>query len=179
MSISRRRLLTCSAAAGAAILAGSYWTQRWEHIVIHHSAGTRGDIALLQRVHRERQAHDPIKAIPYHYVIGNGHGMPMGAIGRDWRSEFHLWGSHVSARNKDRNFRGLGICMIGNFDITPVPEPQYQALVMLLADLMARYRITTANINGHGLIAGEKTLCPGRYFPMHRLQDDLQRLPGM
>jgi len=36
------------------------------YIVIHHSAGEHGNIEFLKQVHRERQANDPIDAIPYH-----------------------------------------------------------------------------------------------------------------
>jgi len=88
-----------------------YWPNRWKYIVVHHSGGSYGDIEFLQRVHRERQPNDPIDAIPYHFVIGNGNGLEMGEIASDWRQEKNIWGSHVSAKNRDKNYRGLGICL--------------------------------------------------------------------
>jgi hypothetical protein len=72
---------------------------------------------------------DPIDAIAYHYIIGNGNGLGMGEIASDWRQSYNLWGAHVSISNLDHNFRGIGICLIGNFENGEVPLAQYQALV--------------------------------------------------
>lgn len=171
----RRRVL--AGISGAALLAGTgWWSQRWQYIIIHHSAGTYGNLAFLQKVHRERQPHDPIDAMPYHYVIGNGNGMVLGEVAQDWRTDMHIWGTHVSARNRDRNFRGLGICLIGNFDQHPVPALQYQALRNLVSTLMQQYGIRAENVSGHGHTRGEQTRCPGKYFPMERLLAELAQL---
>ncbi len=170
----RRRFLTLAAAAGTALIAGSwYWPHRWKYIVVHHSAGDFATIESLQEVHRERQPGDPIDAIPYHYVIGNGNGIGMGEIANDWRSDFNIWGTHVSARNKAHNFAGIGICLVGNFEVSPVPEPQFEALLMLTKELMARYDIGPTDVGFHGKIDGESTKCPGRLFPFGRFRDAL------
>ena len=150
-----------------------YWPNRWNYIVVHHSAGNFGTIEFLQQVHRTRQKGDPVDAIPYHYVIGNGNGLKMGQVASDWRKEYHIWGAHVSNRNRDRNFRGIGICLIGNFDKHQVPERQYQVLVQLSKMLKAEYFIQISNVSGHGYTPGEKTKCPGKYFPMERFLSDV------
>ena len=162
----RRFLITSSLVLGAAGLGGVYWANRWKYIVIHHSAGSYGTIDLLQRVHRQRQANDPIDAIPYHYIIGNGNGLRLGEVASDWRQALDLWGAHVSANNVERNFLGIGICLIGNLEKAPVPPQQFQALVALTRRLMVRYDIAPANVTGHGMLDGEVTKCPGQYFPM-------------
>ena len=173
-SNSRRRFLRLAVSGSVLTALGAwYWPTRWNYIVIHHSAGNFGNIQFLQEVHRRRQAGDPIDAIPYHYVIGNGNGMKMGEVASDWRKHNNLWGAHVSGNNRDRNFRGLGICMIGNFEKNPVPELQYQALLNLCRQLMDEYQIPLENISGHGHTKGESTLCPGKHFPMERLLKDL------
>ena len=175
--INRRRLIKwVIAGAGVSALGAFYWPNRWRYIVIHHSAGNYGNLEFLQQVHRERQSGDPIDAIPYHYVIGNGNGMEMGEIVSDWRQENHLWGAHVSGKNSDINFRGIGICMIGNFEEYQVPEPQYQSLLSLCQSLIKEYPISVAKISGHGLTPGESTLCPGKLFPMDRLIRELAAL---
>ncbi len=173
----RRRTFLFSAAALAVSGAATslYWPERWKYIVIHHSAGSFGNIEFLQRVHRERQPYDPIDAIPYHYIIGNGNGMEMGEVASDWRQHHNIWGSHVSANNKDINFRGIGICLIGNFEEHPVPEPQYQSLLQLTRQLIIRYSIELDNISGHGLTDAEHTQCPGEHFPIDRLYMDLKQ----
>jgi len=82
-TIKRRKLLKWGIALASTAAIGSlYWPNRWNYIVIHHSAGDYGNIPFLQKVHRQRQSRDPIDAIPYHYVIGNGNGMKMGEVAR-------------------------------------------------------------------------------------------------
>ncbi|PVV15787.1 MAG: hypothetical protein B6D72_01715 [gamma proteobacterium symbiont of Ctena orbiculata] len=172
--MNRRTFLKTSAISGCLLGAGAlYWPNRWKYIVVHHSAGNFGTIEFLQRVHRERQAGDPVDAIPYHYVIGNGNGMEEGEVGSDWRQRYAIWGAHVSGRNMDRNLRGIGICLIGNFDIDPVPEGQFVALVELTKALMSKYQIAAEEVSGHGHTDGEQTNCPGRLFPMERFMKEI------
>lgn len=155
--------------AGGAI----YWRQRWDYIVVHHSAGSYGNIEFLQKVHRERQSKDPIDAIPYHFIIGNGNGLKEGEVASDWRQKYNIWGAHVSGRNAMRNFRGLGICLIGNFEDDSIPEKQYASLVTLTKQLMSTYGIPLKNISGHGYTPGESTKCPGKNFPMEKFLVDI------
>lgn len=172
--MNRRKFLITSSVAVSALAFGTvYWKSRWNYIVIHHSAGSYGDITFLNRVHRQRQANDPIDAIPYHYVIGNGNGLGMGEVASDWRRDYDIWGAHVSAKNSDRNFRGIGICLIGNYETDTVPEQQYASLVLLTRHLMSQYDIPLGNVNGHGLVPGESTKCPGKHFPMDRFLRDI------
>ena len=151
-----------------------WWTHRWNYIVIHHSAGEYGNIEFLQKVHRERQGRDPLNAIPYHYIVGNGKGLGVGVVKSDWRRYWHIWGMHVSRHNVDRNFRGLGICLIGNFEKHGISEKQYRALVKLTKELMQKYNIPVENISGHGYTKGEQTKCPGKHFPMKRFLRDVR-----
>ncbi|CAA6821313.1 MAG: Unknown protein [uncultured Sulfurovum sp.] len=156
------------------ILIFSYWwTNRWKYIVIHHSAGGYGNIEFLQQVHRERQAKDLVDAIPYHYIIGNGNGLGVGVVKSDFRQGWNLWGMHVSKNNIDRNFRWLGICLIGNFETKHISNKQYNALVKLTKALMQKYNIPVENISGHGDTKGEATKCPGKYFPMEKFLEDI------
>ena len=162
----RRRFLIATGATVLGLGAGAlYWPNRWKYIIVHHSAGNYGTIEFLQQVHRDRQRGDPIDAIPYHYVIGNGNGLRMGEIASDWRQELDIWGAHVSGRNSVRNFFGIGICLVGNFEETQVPDAQFEALVSLTRSLMGNYGIAAQNVSVHGRIRGESTRCPGKHFP--------------
>ena len=174
MCICRRKFLVsstlCLTSTGVAAFS---WKQRWKYIVIHHSAGSYGNIPFLQKVHRQRQAKDPIDAIPYHYIIGNGNGLGVGEIASDWRQTYGVWGAHVSANNPDKNFRGIGICLIGNYERNKIPAKQYQVLVSLTKQLMKTYRISVDNVMGHGHIKGEAAKCPGKHFPMKNFKRDI------
>ena len=76
-------------------------------------------------------------------------------------------------RNRDRNLRGIGICLIGNFELRPIPTKQYAALVQLTKQLMKEYHIPPQNVVGHGKLTGEYTLCPGKYFPIQQFLNDI------
>ncbi|MGI9301545.1 MAG: peptidoglycan recognition protein family protein [Gammaproteobacteria bacterium] len=154
---------------------GIHWRRRWKYITIHHSAGTFGNISFLQKVHRQRQPSDPVDAIPYHFVIGNGNGMGLGEIASDWRYEYGIWGAHVSGNNADRNLRGIGICLIGNFEKQEVPKAQLDALVTLTRQLMKDFDIPAKNVTGHGYLPGESTRCPGNKFPMSWFMSEVAR----
>ena len=169
----RKFIIGSSLIVSSMSLGGFYWRDRWKYIVIHHSAGFYGNIEFLQKVHRQRQPRDPIDAIAYHYIIGNGKGLALGQVASDWRKNYNLWGSHVSFANMDRNFRGLGICLVGNFEKHEIPVKQYRSLLTLTKNLMEEYSIYPDDVNGHGYIKGESTKCPGKYFPMEKFKKDI------
>lgn len=161
----RRSVLVLLGAIGLLILSVLWWRKRWRYIVIHHSAGAYGDVALLRRVHRERQPRDPVDEIPYHFLIGNGNGIGLGEVVETGRWRRRIWGAHVSGRNRNRNLRGIGICLIGDFERTQVPEAQLRAAIALTRSLMQRFRIPPERVTFHGKTPGERTSCPGRNFP--------------
>jgi N-acetylmuramoyl-L-alanine amidase len=166
--MNRRTLLALLGLGGLLGAGAVYWTRRWRYITIHHSGGQRGDVELLRRVHRERQPRDPVDEIPYHFLVGNGNGLGLGEVVETGRWYLQTWGAHVSGRNMDRNIRGIGICLIGDFEATQVPEPQLQAVIALTRNLMQRFRIPAGHVTLHGKTPGEMTLCPGRNFPASR-----------
>ena len=174
VKMNRRKFLMSSTLALGAVGTGAvFWNNRWKYIVVHHSAGNFGTIEFLQKVHNQRQSGDPIDAIPYHYVIGNGNGLSEGEVASDWRQEYGIWGAHVSGNNSDRNFRGIGICLIGNFEEKTVPDKQYLALTALTKKLMREHNIPVENVSGHGYTNGESTKCPGQHFPMQKFMQDI------
>lgn len=161
--------------AAGTVAGFSYWSRRWNYIFIHHSAGNYGNIDFIQKVHRDRQKNDPVDAIPYHYIIGNGNGMREGEVAYDWRQEYDIWGAHLSSGNSFKNFLGLGICLIGNFEKYHIKNKQYDALVSLTRDLMGKYSIPIENVSGHGYTKGEHTKCPGKLFPMDKFLKDIAK----
>ncbi len=175
MRIPRRRFLIMSAMGILGMLGvGAFFTvQRWRYIVVHHSAGNFGNVDFLKRVHRQRQPHDPIDSMAYHFVVGNGNGLEMGEIKAGERWAKSLWGAHVSARNSSYNFQGIGICLVGNYHTQSLPAKQYDALVELVRSLMAHHHISSAKVFTHSRLNGERTVCPGRHFPYRRFHMDI------
>lgn len=132
----------------------------WRYIVAHHSAVDTGNAQIYGDYHKRRGMQN---GLAYHFVIGNGSKSGDGEIemGDRWFRQLH--GGHVSSH--EVNERGIGICLVGNFENHPPTARQMaalHALVAYLRDLVPnRTRVAV-----HREIDGRNhTVCPGRYFP--------------
>jgi N-acetyl-anhydromuramyl-L-alanine amidase AmpD len=133
--------------------------RRWQYIVIHHSASPSGSADKFNREHIAKGWDE----LGYHFVIGNGTDTADGAveIGPRWGKQKH--GAHCKVLgHPEYNDVGIGICLVGNFDVTHPSEAQMASLARLVKFLMARYDIPRSRIYGHGQL--KPTDCPGRNF---------------
>lgn len=139
----------------------------WKHLVLHHSAGGEGSVASIDADHRQRtdRAGRPWLGIGYHFVIGNGQGMPDGLIEPTFRWREQLHGAHAGSRDYNRD--GIGICLVGDFSKSPPSERQVAAARQLIAWLCRRYSIEASHVLRHGDVAASD--CPGRFFPAELL----------
>lgn len=139
----------------------------WKYIVIHHTATPSGSVESIHRTHLARKDANgnPWRGIGYHFVIGNGQGMPDGAIEPTFRWRDQLAGAH--AGNAVYNNAGVGICLIGNFEKHAPTSAQLESLAELTQTLSDRYGISPQHIKRHADV--KATACPGRYFPMQEL----------
>ncbi|HSV27688.1 MAG TPA: peptidoglycan recognition family protein, partial [Sedimentisphaerales bacterium] len=122
---------------------------RWEGIVIHHSATASGNAAVLDRLHKDRGW----DGLGYAFVITNGDGGPDGMVEVGWRWTQQREGAHARVSGDHANYwneRTIGICLVGNFELTRPTEAQYESLARLVSFLQARYNIPTSKIRGHG-----------------------------
>lgn len=145
-------------------------SNRWEYIVIHHSATHSGSAEEFDRSHRNRGWDE----LGYHFVIGNGNGTGNGIVevGSRWRSQKH--GAHIRIDPNDDNWHNqhsIGICLVGNFDASRATARQMESLTRLIKFLQFEFHISSRRIVGHGDLM--KTACPGRNF---NLADLCQRL---
>ena len=92
--------------------------------------------------------------------------MPDGAIEPTFRWRTQIQGAHAGSTNKDYNERGIGICLVGNFEKSPPTAAQRRSVKLLVATLKAEYKIPTASVVGHKDIRASSTECPGKFFPM-------------
>jgi len=131
----------------------------WQFIVIHHSATPTGSADEFDRMHKAKGWDE----LGYHFVIGNGtlSGDGEVEVGSRWTKQKH--GAHTKvAGHPEYNDAGIGICLVGNFDVTHPTEAQMESLARLVRCLMNRYGISHSHIYGHGQL--KPTDCPGRNF---------------
>ncbi len=148
----------------------------WKYLILHHSATEGGSVASLDAEHRRRkdQFGNAWLGIGYHFVIGNGNGMPDGQVTATFRWQEQLAGAHAGSRRHNR--QGIGICLIGNFeDSSPTPR-QLTAVRQLCEWLAAEYEISFDRVLRHRDVAVTK--CPGRLFPYEELRDELREVPA-
>jgi len=134
-------------------------SERWRHIVIHHSADDKSTPAGMAAWHIQRGW----DGLGYHFVIGNGVGYADGQVfvGERWPKQMH--GAHCKTPGNEYNEHGIGICLIGDFDNHPPTGKQMQALARLVSYLSNQCGIPKSRINTHGGVT-HKTACPGKYF---------------
>lgn len=158
---------------------------RWNAIVIHHSATPAGDAGSLARMHVAAG----LDGLGYHFIIGNGQGLPDGYVEAGSRWHRQQPGAHVAAADsipgavarvaatgvsaEDLNRRGIAICLIGNGDRRPFTDRQIHELGALVRRLQADLNISADRIFLHSDVAG--TTSPGRFFPVSSFEDSVLR----
>ncbi|WP_319784173.1 N-acetylmuramoyl-L-alanine amidase [Oceanisphaera sp. IT1-181] len=65
--------------------------------------------------------------------------------------------------------RGFTVNPQGHKEWLPWSEPQIDALILLLTDIMQRHGLSADSVVGHSDIAPQRKLDPGPLFPWHRL----------
>jgi hypothetical protein len=144
---------------------------RWTHLVVHHSGIEAGNAKAYDGTHRRRGMEN---GLAYHFVIGNGRDSGDGQIeiGPRWRGQIH--GGHV--RSQAMNEHGIGICLVGNFELRKPGARQLESLHALIAHLRGDGLPGTAQakVTVHRRVDRNHTVCPGKRFPYA----DLKRLYG-
>ncbi|HMP88933.1 MAG TPA: LysM peptidoglycan-binding domain-containing protein [Kiritimatiellia bacterium] len=134
---------------------------KWRYIVIHHSATANGSLQGMEMYHRQKRRME--NGLAYHFVIGNGRGMPDGQIeiGNRWKRQ--IKGGHLA--NDAMNEVAIGICLIGNFEVDRPTEAQMRSLYALVSYLNRRCNIPKSRVQTHQQINTKPTACPGKLFP--------------
>jgi LysM repeat protein len=142
---------------------------KWKYVVIHHSATDEATLKSMDDYHR--RVHHMVNGLAYHFVIGNGHGIPDGRIEACPRWLQQIKGGHV--RDDAMNEKAIGICLVGNFEKHRPTAAQEKALYGLVQYLEARCAIPKAAVKTHRAINIRPTQCPGRYFSTTRLSANI------
>ena len=141
-------------------------SERWECIVIHHSATDFGGARRFDRAHRDRGFDE----LGYHFVIGNGTDTADGQVevGPRWRIQ--KYGAHCRSPQDYYNEHGIGVCLVGNFDEDRPTAAQMDSLKKLVRHLSKTYDIPASRIYTHGGVTG-MTHCPGKNFNLKALRN--------
>lgn len=75
------------------------------------------------------------------------------------------------AHTVGHNYRSIGICFVGNYDIDEVPQEMWDLGVKLVAYLIDIYHMSVDNIFGHRDFANKT--CPGKNFSIIDFKDDV------
>lgn len=130
----------------------------WKWIVIHHSATPTGGAVAFDKMHRAKGWDE----LGYHFVIGNGTDTRDGQVEVGSRWPKQKWGAHAKTPSEQFNRDGIGICLVGNFDVTHPTAAQIKSLTKLVSYLMYTYHIPADHVLGHR--DTKSTDCPGRYM---------------
>lgn len=143
---------------------------KWKYIIIHHSATKNGSASVFDKYHRRRGMKN---GLAYHFVIDNGTcGKRDGQleIGSRWKKGLSAGGCRQDYFNRV----GIHICLVGDYNKKRPTRKQKRTLVNLVNELQKKYNIQTKNVVGHGKIKGEKSQCPGKYFPWSDFKKQLK-----
>jgi len=144
----------------------------WRWIVVHHSATTTGGAAAFDKMHRAKGWDE----LGYDFVIGNGTDTGNGQIEVGPRWVKQKIGAHAKTSDNRFNEYGIGICLVGNFDVErPTPE-QLKSLDKLIAYLMVTYHITPENILRHK--DTKVTDCPGTFLNIELVKRQSAAIAG-
>ena len=130
----------------------------WQWIVIHHTATSFGNAAIVTRWHIDRGFDE----MGYHFLIGNGTNSGDGQVEVGTRWPKQKWGAHTKTPDNRFNDFGIGICLVGNFDVSYPTSAQMHSLEKLVAYLMRTYHIPPDHVLGHSDC--KSTDCPGKHL---------------
>lgn len=130
--------------------------RRPSHIIMHDSLTADGTTVSWGAIRKYHIEVNGWADCGYHFgleLIGDRYEILTGRmLGRE--------GSHCPGFNS----RGVGICLIGNFDETLVPEAQWKLAVQFVAHLSWILEIPKQNILGHREAMPNSRTCPHKNF---------------
>jgi len=132
--------------------------RRPNFVVIHYTSHDNAERSLSTLT-------DPLREVSAHYLVARDGTIYylVDELARAWHAGDSYWGG-----TRDLNSASIGI-ELDNDGEEPYSEQQIESLLLLLADIKARYKIPAANFLGHGDIAPTRRADPGRAFPWKRL----------
>ncbi len=149
-----------------------------QRLIVHHSATPRETtVAAIRAFHMQERGWSDIA---YHTCIRlpEGRALVQVAPGRGYDGDGFLAGLEVGAGVLgEANFWSLQVCLIGDFDVEPVPSPMWDVLVFWLAGQCVALGLGPTDIVGHREVSGQSgTVCPGSHVDLDLLRADVSAL---
>ena len=133
-------------------------------IILHHSLTADNQTVSWNAIRHYHTIDRGWKDIGYHYGIELINDRYEILVGR------HL--TVTGAHTKGHNLDSIGICFVGNFDITEPPLEQWIQGVALVRSLLEVFRLTPDDVYGHRVFADKS--CPGNLFNMDKFRNLLR-----
>jgi N-acetylmuramoyl-L-alanine amidase len=136
-----------------------------KRIVLHHSLTADSGTVSWGAIRRYHTETNGWSAIGYHFgieLVGDWYEVLLGRM-------MNETGAHTAGQNHD----SLGVCFVGNFDETPVPDEQWRAGVKLVRGLCTVFGIPASQIYGHREFAPKS--CPGKLFDVARFAREVMK----
>jgi len=146
-------------------------SDRWFYVMLHHSLTEDGSTVswqAIRRWHKGLHPDSPYRSKPmidigYHFGIELINDEYEILVGRDL--------GQAGAHCVGMNHKAIGICFVGNFDLAPVPDGQWEKGLQLVSGLVKSLDIPLVNIVGHRDYAPKG--CPGKMFSLEKFRQDL------
>ncbi len=129
-------------------------------------------MAIFDREHKAKGW----DGIGYHFVIGNGTDSGDGQVEVTPRWPIQKWGADAKTPDERYNDFGIGICLVGNFDVQYPTKKQLASLARLVSFLCARYDIPLSDVIGHR--DTKPTDCPGRHVHLDVIRQMAEAASG-
>jgi N-acetylmuramoyl-L-alanine amidase len=132
--------------------------RRPNYVVLHHTTNNTSEEAL-------RTLTSPTSGVSSHYLVSREGRLYylVDERHRAWHAGEAYW-----AGQRDLNSASIGI-ELDNNGREPYAEAQIVALLKLLGELKARYKLPATSFLGHGDIAPGRKVDPSAFFPWRRL----------
>jgi len=132
-------------------------------VILHHSLTKDGSVVDYTAIRNYHINTNGWRDIGYHYLLEKmPDGKPTILKGRMENET----GAHTLGHNE-----AIGICIVGNYDITELPDDLYMLLVDLLDELNKNHN--GIYVMGHNEYSDKS--CPGKNFPLAILKSKYPR----
>ena len=133
-------------------------------IILHHSLTKDGPTVSWQAIRTYHINTNHWDDIGYHFGVEIVKGHYEVLVGRML--------DETGAHTRGYNSTSIGVCLVGNFDHEPPPDPQWELAVRLVRGLLVVTGIPAWDVLGHHDFDSHKS-CPGASFDMRRFRADI------